>query len=82
MDLEWVDGPPDVEDRATAVATQLRGRAGRWAKIDHQEGFRLISWWAPLARNELYQVKTIPTTDAYFGPRDIYARFIGKGPST
>ena len=78
-EIEWADPPPPAPRRADLVAAQLRGKPNEWARID-SGATTLLPWWMPISNDpnfELKFVRTGPSTQL-FGPRDVYARYIGK----
>ncbi len=79
-DIEWKDPPEDQLQKIDVVIAELRSRPGEWAKIAHAEGISFGSrWWYPLFDDYEYETRVALINPAQvFGPREIYAKFIGK----
>lgn len=81
-DIEWKDPPPRPGRRVDKVAAELRDKPLKWARIEQNETVRFFPWWLSLVNNKEFEIQYVhidPTQP--FGPRDIYARFIGEEKS-
>lgn len=80
-DLIWKAPPERKASRVARVATELRARPGEWALIHHEEGLGFMPWWGPLHESPDFETRfDRKTQGALFGPRDIYARYVGTPP--
>lgn len=76
----WRDPPPPKPRRDLLVAAQLRLQPGRWALIHQVEaGLGFMPWWGPLNESPDFEIQIVwKKPGTLFGPRDIYARFVGS----
>lgn len=71
--------PPasDPPTRAQKVAFKLRQKPGEWALISVNDPTMFMTWWGPIHNDDEYETRLVRKGQTLFGPRDIYARYIG-----
>lgn len=77
--LEWREPPAKPVSRLQRVIAELQRRPGEWALIATSSG--LMPWWVDLRGREDFEVTTRRThanDTTLFGPRDVYARYVGR----
>lgn len=78
--VEWRTPPAKPASRLQRVIAELQRRPGEWAQIAVSSS-PLLPWWGSLVDHPHFEVTTRPThkdASLLFGPRDVYARYLGR----
>lgn len=80
--VEWREPPavPSTVSRLQRVTAELQRRPGEWALIATSSPV-LFTWWGSLHDHPDFEVTTRRThgnDKTLFGPRDVYARYVGR----
>lgn len=73
--IRW-ENPPTHRSKLERVKEKLQNFQFQWAVIDEPIGPSLTFWWVKLKMDEAYEV--VEAYETPFGPRTIYARYVGS----